>query len=203
MKISLGNARQWHWISAGICSIGMLFFSWTGITLNHAGDIPAKNDITTVETQLPNNVLHAWILRHESESVAPNSLPDDVRQLLISEHNISISKYAEGELSDGEFYLSIPEPGVDAWLSIDLDSGELIYERTDRGWISFFNDLHKGRYTNTAWIWFIDAFAVGCIVFCLSGLWLLYKQASFRLSTWPFVSLGVLLPLIIILTNLH
>jgi len=60
MKIALGNARQWHWISAAICSIGMLFFSWTGITLNHAGDIPANSDITTIETELPESILQAW-----------------------------------------------------------------------------------------------------------------------------------------------
>ncbi|MBU2924977.1 PepSY-associated TM helix domain-containing protein [Colwellia sp. 1_MG-2023] len=199
MKIALGNARQWHWISAAICSIGMLFFSWTGITLNHAGDIPANSDITTIETELPESILQAW----RSLDKHQNILPNDVREYLAGEHNLTIKGGLQGELSDGEFYLAMPNPGVDAWLSVDIESGELIYERTDRGWISFFNDLHKGRYTNEAWRWFIDIFAVISIVFCLSGLWLLYKQSGFRLSTWPMVSLGVLLPLIIILMSLH
>lgn len=199
MKISFGNARQWHWISAAICIVGMLFFSWTGITLNHAADIPANNDITSVEIQLSEKMLEPF----QSLDSRKMSLPENIQQHLNTEFNVSIPSSIKGDVNDGEFYLAMPEPGVDAWLSIDTESGDLIYERTDRGWISFFNDLHKGRYTNTAWVWFIDAFAVGCIVFCLSGLWLLYKQASFRLSTWPFISLGVLIPLIIILTNLH
>jgi len=199
MTISLGSARQWHWISAAICSIGMLFFSWTGITLNHAGDIPANTDLTTIEAELPEAILQSWRSIKQKKS----TLPDNVHQYLTEEQKISISKGLLGELNDGEFYLAMPNPGVDAWLSIDLDSGELIYERTDRGWISFFNDLHKGRYTNDAWRWFIDIFAVISIVFCLSGLWLLYKQSAFRLSTWPIVSLGVLAPLIIILISLH
>jgi hypothetical protein len=199
MTISLGTARQWHWISAAICSIGMLFFSWTGITLNHAGDIPANSNITTIEAELPSTVLEPWSTIDENK----NTLPNEVREYLITEYELYIPHNIAGELSDGEFYLAMPNPGVDAWLSIDLESGELIYERTDRGWISFFNDLHKGRYTNEAWRWFIDIFAVISIVFCLSGLWLLYKQSGFRLSTWPMVSLGVLLPLIIILMSLH
>lgn len=199
MRISLGSARQWHWISAAICIIGMLFFSWTGITLNHAGEIAANNDITTVETHLPEKMLQAWHPISDSEI----SLPKEIRQFLRSKHKVAISEYVFGKFNDGEFYLAMPEPGVDAWLSIDIASGELIYERTDRGWISFFNDLHKGRYTNTAWLWFIDAFAIGSIIFCLSGLWLLYKQSAFRLSTWPYIALGALIPLIIILTNLH
>lgn len=199
MKIALGNARQWHWISAAICSIGMLFFSWTGITLNHAGDIPANSDVTTIEAQLPKDILQPWHSLEKNQ----NMLPESIRQYLITEHKLSITNGLTGELNDGEFYLAMPNPGVDAWLSIDLENGQLIYERTDRGWISFFNDLHKGRYTNEAWRWFIDIFAGISIVFCLSGLWLLYKQSTFRFSTWPMVSLGVLLPLIIILTSLH
>ena len=199
MKFSLGSVRQWHWISAAICIVGMLFFSWTGITLNHAADIPAKNDIATIETQLPDDLLQSW----QPVENDKNSLAKSIIEHLDEEFSVSIPSNAQGEFSDGEFYLAMPEPGVDAWLSIDVESGELIYERTDRGWISFFNDLHKGRYTNTAWIWFIDAFAVGSIIFCLSGLWLLIKQTSFRLSTWPYVTLGVLIPFIIILTNLH
>jgi hypothetical protein len=199
MTISLGSARQWHWISAAICSIGMLFFSWTGITLNHAGDIPANANITTLEDELPTDILGPWHAIEDDKS----TLPSLVREYLIANHGLYIDNNIVGELSDGEFYLSMPNPGVDAWLSIDLESGELIYERTDRGWISFFNDLHKGRYTNEAWRWFIDIFAVISIVFCLSGLWLLYKQSTFRLSTWPMVSLGVLVPLVIILISLH
>jgi len=44
----------------------------------------------------------------------------------------------------------MPRPGGDAWLSIETDSGVLLYERTERGWISYLNDLHKGRNTGIA-----------------------------------------------------
>src|SRR5690606_19320742 len=95
------------------------------------------------------------------------------------------------EWNDGEVYLSLPRPGGDAWLSIDLDSGEMLYEHTDRGWISYFNDLHKGRNTGTAWSWFLDAFSLACVVFSLTGLVLLHRHAGNRPSTWPMVALGV------------
>ena len=72
----------------------------------------------------------------------------------------------EAEWSKDEVYVALPRPGGDAWLSIDLEGGEVRYERTDRGWISYLNDLHKGRNTGEAWSWFIDIFAVACLVFC-------------------------------------
>lgn len=59
--------------------------------------------------------------------------------------------------SESEVYLSLPRPGGDAWPSIDRDSGEVLFEATDRGWISYFNDLHKGRNTGAAWRWFLRA----------------------------------------------
>ena len=85
-----------------------------------------------------------------------------------------------GEWSDGEVYVAMPRPGGDAWVSIDRTSGAITSERTDRGWVSYLNDLHKGRNAGTAWFWFIDVFAVACIVFTLTGLLLLQMHARHR-----------------------
>ncbi len=108
-----------------------------------------------------------------------------------------------GEWSGDELYVALHRPGGDAWLAIDLGSGELLYELTDRGWIAYFNDLHKGRDTGPAWRWFIDVFAVACVVFCGSGLLLLQRQAARRPSTWPVVGLGVVIPLLLLIAFVH
>ena len=99
--------------------------------------------------------------------------------------------------------MSLPRPGGDAWLSIDLTSGEARYERTDRGWISYLNDLHKGRHTGTAWSWFLDLFAVACVVFCVTGLVLLQLMAGQRSATWPLVAAGLVIPLLLAIFFIH
>ena len=38
----LKQLHQWHWISAALSLIGLLLFAVTGITLNHASQIPAE-----------------------------------------------------------------------------------------------------------------------------------------------------------------
>ena len=38
----LKQLHQWHWISAALSLIGLLLFAVTGVTLNHAADIPAE-----------------------------------------------------------------------------------------------------------------------------------------------------------------
>ena len=109
----------------------------------------------------------------------------------------------EAEWSDGELYVALPRPGGDAWLSLSSETGELEYESTDRGWIAYFNDLHKGRHTGEAWSWFIDFFAVACVVFSLTGLLLLQRHAGNRPSTWPLVGLGLVIPLLLALLFIH
>jgi len=97
----------------------------------------------------------------------------------------------------------MPRPGGDAWLAIDLASGELLFEDTDRGAISYLNDLHKGRNAGIAWAWFIDVFSVACLVFCGTGLWLLFRHSGARRTTWPLVGLGFVIPLLLIILFVH
>ncbi|HEY8539605.1 MAG TPA: PepSY-associated TM helix domain-containing protein, partial [Steroidobacteraceae bacterium] len=53
----LKHLHRWHWISAATCLIGMLLFSITGFTLNHANWVTAKPVVTTRTAQLPESLL--------------------------------------------------------------------------------------------------------------------------------------------------
>ena len=189
--------RQWHWISSALCLIGMLLFSLTGITLNHASQIPAKPVVTNLTAELPQRELDS--LREAADQAA---LPLRVRDWLRREWSVSLGPY-EAEWLDDEVYLSLPRPGGDAWLSIALDDGFIEYERTDRGWVSYFNDLHKGRNAGPVWSWFIDIFAIACLIFCITGLVLLHMHAAQRSSTWPLVGLGLVMPAVLALLFIH
>lgn len=195
----LKTLHQWHWISSALCLVAMLLFSVTGITLNHAGQIESKPVVVDRQAQLPDELLHS-LSGHEAKDTAP--LPPAVRDWVAREFAVQIGEAAV-EWSDGEAYVSLPRPGGDAWVSIDLDSGEVQYENTDRGWIAYFNDLHKGRHAGPLWGWFIDLFALACVVFTVSGLVLLQMHARQRATTWPLVALGLVLPLLIAILFIH
>lgn len=193
----LGTLRQWHWISSALCLAGMLLFAVTGITLNHATQIESRPQVESRTAQLP-AALHAALLAESPEA----GLPGALQAWLEDELAIRLDGH-EAEWSDGELYIGLPRPGGDAWLSLDLESGALEYESTDRGWIAYFNDLHKGRHTGTAWSGFIDLFAAVCVVFSLTGLLLLKRQAQTRPTTWPLTGLGLLLPVLLALLFIH
>lgn len=190
--------HRWHWISAAVCLAGMLLFAATGITLNHAARIEATPRVDTRHLTLPATLLQQ--LGDRDDGHAP--IPRAVRRWLDAELDIALGE-RRGEWSAEEIYLSLPRPGGDAWLSIDRHSGAVEYESTARGAVSFLNDLHKGRNAGPAWGWFLDLFAVACLVFCITGLFLLHLHARQRRLTWPLVGLGVVIPLLIILLLIH
>ncbi len=194
----LRTLHQWHWISSAICLIGMLAFAATGLTLNHAAGIEAKPQTIQRSLVLPAPLLATLGDRQGGEAALPPTVADWLGHQL----DISIGRRT-GEWSPEEIYLSMPGPGADAWLSLDRESGAVEYEHTRRGWVSYFNDLHKGRNTGPAWGWFIDLFAVACLVFCITGLFLLHLHANQRRMTWPLVGLGLLIPLLLALLLIH
>ena len=194
----LRTLHQWHWISAAVCMIGMLLFSVTGITLNHASKIEAVPKVSHLEARVPSTVLAQLQGAHADD--AP--LPPALTEWLASKHGID-ARGKKAEWSEDELYVSMPGPGRDAWFSVQKADGSLEYERTDRGTLAYLNDLHKGRNAGAAWTWFIDIFAVACIVFTLSGLFLLYLHSKQRKMTWPMVGLGLLIPALLALLFIH
>lgn len=195
----LRQTLRWHWISAAVSLVGMLLFSLTGITLNHADVIKAEPKTVTQDGQLPAQLLPEL----KTAQAAQGEVPESARSWLRKELDVVVPSGRPVEWSDAEAYVALPGPGSDAWVTLDADSGVVAYERTDRGWISYLNDLHKGRNTGVAWKWFIDIFAIACLVFCITGLLLLQLHAKARPSTWPLIGAGLLIPLLLALFLIH
>ena len=180
------TAHQWHWISAAICLAALLLFSVTGVTLNHADSIGAKPAVRERTALLPEN-LRAALAAPGAQRVG---VPVPISEWIEDEFETSVSG-ANAEWSDEELYVSAPGPGRDAWVSIDRATGAAKFESTDRGWIAYLNDLHKGRNTGIVWSIFIDVVAVACVFFSITGLVLLVLQARQRTATWPLVTSGI------------
>ena len=190
---------QWHWISSALCLIGLLLFALTGITLNHARQIEATPQVAHRTATLPPPLL-AMVAGEDVRKAA--ALPVAVCDWLDETLHASVAGRA-AEWSADEIYLSLPRPGGDGWLSVDRATGEVEYEVTRRGVVAYLNDLHKGRNAGPVWGWFIDVFALACLVFAITGLFLLKFHAARRTSTWPLVTLGVVVPLLLALIFIH
>ena len=150
----------WHWISAAVCFAALTLFTVTGITLNHASAISAEPVVASGDAQLPET-----LRRLLAAGVAPSAEPPaEIAAWAEDAFKLSL-RDATAEWSEEELYLSAPGPGRDAWVSIDRASGAAKFEKTDRGWLAYFNDLHKGRNTGITWMIFIDVVAVAVLFF--------------------------------------
>lgn len=189
---------KWHWISSALCLIGMLFFASTGITLNNADFFESATPVITRHSA----TLPPEILLQANATGQGTVLPEAVQSWVRTSWNITLSPKAVDWRSD-EIFVDLKRPGVDAWLSIDRKSGAIQYEADDRGWVAFFNDLHKGKNAGQVWSWVINLLGMGCLVFSVTGLLILQIHAKSRWTIWPVTGLGLVLPLLAILLFVH
>ncbi len=195
----LKQLHTWHWVSAAVSLAGMFLFAITGITLNHAASIGAEPRVVQSRGRIAPGLLRQ--LPPAGDSTAP--LPTDVAKAVAATVPLDPSGFAADWSADDEVYVAMPGPGRDAWVSIDRSNGAVSAEVTKRGVVSYLNDLHKGRNTGSVWFWFIDLFAAACVIFTVTGLFLLQLHAKHRPSTWPLVGLSLLVPLAIALIFIH
>ena len=195
----LKQLHTWHWISAGLSLAGMILFAVTGITLNHAAQIPA-DPVTAEQTATLPAPLLARLSAMPQETTDP--VPDAVARWASDQFKAGIAGKPTETTAD-EVYVALATPGGDGWLTIDRATGDAVHETTTRGWVAYLNDLHKGRNTGSVWYWFIDVFAAACIVFAVTGFGLTWLHARQRPSTWPLLGLGLLIPAVIALLFIH
>lgn len=195
----LKQLHTWHWISAALSLVGMLAFTLTGITLNHAASIPAHPTVQDRSGTLPASLLR---MLKATPAKTDAAMPDPVAAAARDAVGLDPAGRS-AEWSEEEVYVAMPRPGGDAWVSIDRATGAIKSETTTQGWISWLNDLHKGRNTGPGWRLFIDAFAAAALIFTITGLILLQLHSRNRRMTWPLVFLGLILPALVAVLFIH
>jgi hypothetical protein len=175
-KSFLAFSRLIHvYVSMALLSL-MIFFSITGITLNHPQWFADQEaEVLAADLIIP------------LELLAPNS-QGKLISFLLAERHINGNKLSL-EREDEELFISDKGPGRYLSLTIDLTSGEAFKEATDYGYWALFNDLHKGRNSGGFWRFIIDLSAVLMILFSLTGFILaLAQRRMFRTVSLSIIS---------------
>ena len=118
----LRQLQSWHWISAAVSMIGLLLFAVTGVTLNHAAQIPAEAVVREQTAVLPAPLL-ARLATFPQETTDP--APDAVARWADAAFDVRIAGKPT-ETTAEEIYVALPMPGGDAWLTIDRATGEAL-----------------------------------------------------------------------------
>lgn len=167
------HARYVHgWLSA-FAFLVLIFFSITGLFLNHPNWFePAKTEESTKIT-LPASILER-IKQQENPS---NTILDYVRQ-----NQSVVGRYQSSEVIDNEvmIHLESPAGATDIWVT--LDNGQAEITQKPASTISLINDLHRGKNSGTAWSLLIDISAILIVALSLAGF-ILFLSIKTRLVT--------------------
>ena len=160
----------------------MLFFSFTGLTLNHPtwfdGD---KQVIVKNKGQL--NV--KWV---NTKEVAKLEIVEFLRKTYQVKGAVS-----EVRIDDYEVSISLKGPAYSCDAFIKREDGSYEISEVKMGTMAIMNDLHKGRDSGKGWAWIIDISAVFLILVSLSGLILLCFIKKKRVAGFIMGAVGLLI----------
>ena len=130
------HSRYVHgWLSA-FAFLTLLFFSVTGLLLNHPEWFePAKTEQTT-QLILPESVL---------KSIKQQENPSDTILNYVRQQQNVVGRYQSSEVMDNEVMIRLESPAgaTDIWVM--ADTGETEITQKPASTVSMLNDLHRGK----------------------------------------------------------
>ena len=159
----------------------VLFFSITGLTLNHAEWIVGGLRQTEKTGQLPVE----WLSGTEPKKL-------EIVEKLRSMFGVR-GAVEEFRVDERECTVAFKGPGYAADAFVTRATGALKLTVAEEGSLAALNDLHKGRHTSKTWAWVIDISAILLTLISLTGLGLLFYLKRIRTAGLMVVAGGALL----------
>lgn len=165
-KKEVAKLSRWLHIYLSMVSFAIvLFFSVTGLTLNHPTWFGGDKQ---VETKYKGKLNVKWVNNPDTTKIAKLEIVEFLRK----SHNAK-GFVSEIRIDDSEVSVSLKGPAYSCDAFIDRENGNYEVSEIRMGLVAVMNDLHKGRDSGSGWSWVIDVSAVFLILVSLSGLILL------------------------------
>ena len=190
---------RWLHIYLSMFSLAVvLFFSVTGITLNHPGWFfsGAENS-----REAEGDISLEWLHLETAPEEAPADQARQVAKLEVVEHLRNVHSIrgalADFRVDESECVVSFKGPGYAADAFIDRESGHYRLTETYHGFVAVINDLHKGRDTGAVWSVLIDVSAVLMTFISLTGLVLVFYLKLKRIPGVIVALVGAVLAMLL------
>jgi uncharacterized protein len=168
------HARHVHsWLSA-FAFLVLMFFSLTGLLLNH----PEWFESDTGPEQLQQLRLSPAVLQR----IAPLENPTDQVLAEVRGQSPLLGRLKSSERIDDEWMVRLEGPMGQTDLTLDIQTGQIDVVTSAATVVSTLNDLHRGKNVGSTWRWLIDISAVLILLLSLAG-YILFFSLKKRLST--------------------
>lgn len=174
---------RWLHIYLSMFGLGaLLFFSVTGLTLNHPDWLLGGR---RQERQLKGTLESKWLAAGQPEAAVDRlAVVEELRRV----HGLK-GLVDEFRVDDTECSVAFKGPGSSADVFLNRQTGAYQMTVAYEGWLALANDLHKGRHTGSVWAVLIDGTAVLLTLVAISGLWLLFYVRR-RRNSGLWIGLG-------------
>jgi hypothetical protein len=169
--------------------LAVLFFSATGLTLNHPDWFFGEAGRTV---QAEGQVNTAWLRAGRGGDPTTGIAKLEIVEHLRKAHAVR-GAVVDFRVDDGECLVAFKGPGYAADAFIDRETGRYTLTQSSHGLVAVLNDLHKGRDTGKVWSVLIDLSAVVMVLISLTGLILLLYLKRRRMAGLVVVLIGAAL----------
>lgn len=174
--------RWLHIYISMFCLLAILFFSLTGITLNHPEW--KFNNIET-QTEVDGTFPSTWKTGTEVDWL-------QTVEYLRTKYHIR-GPVQEHQADGNEGTVSFKGPGYAADCFFEVDTGRYQMTIIRQGIGGVMNDFHRGASSGRAWAWVIDLSGVLLTVVSLTGLGLLLYLKKIRTTALAVMLAGIVI----------
>lgn len=168
------TSRMLHAYISAFAFLALMFFSVTGILLNHPewlqGKPPAEQSLTG---QIPSADIAAALKTPEPPKALGEAIDKRIKVR---------GAYHSGEMLDGEAMLRFEGATGATDVILDLETGQVEATVQPATVTSIVNDLHKGKNTGAVWKLLIDLSGILVLLLSVIG-YVLFFSLRFRLKT--------------------
>lgn len=187
------QSRAWHGYLSAFAFLALIFFSVTGLVLNHP-------EWTERLKEQPEREAKLQLTPAEVAAVNAAKEPPRALAAAVARKAAVLGEFQSGEIIDGEAQLRLE--GVKGATDIlgDLATGQVEVTTKGSNLLTTLNDLHRGKNAGAAWKAVIDISAIVVIALSVIG-YVLFFSLRFRLRTslvLTAVSLLVLVAVVVL-----
>lgn len=181
-------AREWHGYLSAVAFVALIFFSATGIVMNH----PSLTD-----NHLPDLIQKPFVLTpDERAEVKTAADPGQAFVKIVERHDGKLKgSFRDGQLDGDQVFVRLQGASNNTDLHGDLTTGKADVTIVPAGALDVLNNLHRGDRAGAIWQALVDASAVLLILVSLLG-YILFLTMRFRVKTALMLTGGTIVALV-------
>lgn len=187
LRLRINSWLRWLHTYLSMLTMGVvLFFSLTGIVLNHPEWTFGMDE---TRTELNGTFPKEWVTGKEVKWL-------EIAEKIRSEYKVR-GIAGNYDADDREGTLTFKGPAYAADVFFERETGDYTLTVTRQGPIAVLNDLHRGRDAGTSWAWLVDLSGIFLVVISLSGLGLILYLKKVKMKGLVTFVVGCILLLIL------